>query len=244
MLNYQDIFKRYEMKYLISSAQYEAVRKAMEPYVTGDSFGKSIICNIYMDTPDYLLIRRSIDKPVYKEKLRLRSYGLATPDSSVFLELKKKYESIVYKRRVSVTELEAEAFILRGDRVEGKSRLEEQIFHEIAYSMDHYGNLQPAVFLSYDREAFYCIGDRDVRITFDENILWRNYNISLCSGIYGVPLLGRNQVLMEVKTSTAIPLWLTMLLSKNHIYKTTFSKYGNAYKAIYNMKQRKDNKYA
>ena len=174
MLNYQDIFKRYEIKYLIHRSQYEAVRKAMEPYMTGDSFGRSTICNIYMDTPGYLMIRRSIDRPVYKEKLRLRSYGLATPDSRVFLELKKKYESVVYKRRVSMTEQEAEAFLFHGDRVAGETCRERQIWNEIAYTMAHYGKLQPAVFLSYDREAFYCKGDRDVRLTFDENILWRD----------------------------------------------------------------------
>ncbi len=244
MFNYRDVFKRYEIKYLINGAQYEAVRRAMEPYVTEDSFGRSTICNIYMDTPEYLMIRRSIDRPVYKEKLRLRSYGLAAPDSQVFLELKKKYESVVYKRRVHMSEQEAENFLLHGDRVEVKSHRESQIFDEIAYTMNHYGNLQPAVFLSYDREAFYCKGDSDVRLTFDENILWRDYDISLCSGIYGTSILDRNQVLMEIKTGTAIPLWLTEILSTNRIYKTTFSKYGNAYKAIYNMKQRKDDKYA
>ena len=210
----------------------------------GDSFGRSTICNIYMDTPEYLMIRRSIDRPVYKEKLRLRSYGLATPDSRVFLELKKKYESVVYKRRVPITEQEAEAFLFHGDRVAGETCREQQIWNEIEYTMAHYGNLQPAVFLSYDREAFYCKGDRDVRLTFDENILWRDYDISLCSGIYGASILDRNQVLMEIKTGTAIPLWLTEILSKNRIYKTTFSKYGNAYKAIYNMIQRKGDRYA
>lgn len=244
MSAYQNRFKRYELKYLITRAQCERLKRLMEPYITGDSFGRSTVCNIYFDTPSYLLIRRSIDRPVYKEKLRLRSYGLCSPESPAFLELKKKYESVVYKRRASMTEQEAEEFLLRGDSAAPDSPAEKQVLREIRYTMEHYENLQPAVFLSYNREAFFCIGDRDVRITFDDNILWRDYDLSLCSGIYGAPILSRNQVLMEIKTAAAIPLWLAELLSKEQIYKTSFSKYGSAYKAIFNRQQRKDDQYA
>lgn len=244
MSAYQTIFKRYEMKYLITKKQCERLKLFMEPYVSGDSFGKSTVCNIYFDTPSYLLIRRSIDKPVYKEKLRLRSYGLCCPESPVFLELKKKYASVVYKRRASMTEREADAFLLRGDSVASDSLTEKQVLREIRYTMEHYENLQPAVFLSYNREAFFCIGDRDVRITFDDNILWRDYDLSLNSGIYGAPILDRNQVLMEIKAAAAIPLWLAKLLSEEQIYKTSFSKYGSAYKEIFNRQQRKDDQYA
>ena len=244
MYAYQNIFKRYELKYLLTRAQYETVRTAIVPYTEGDIYGKSTVCNIYMDTPDFLLIRRSIDKPMYKEKLRLRSYGVPNPDSLVFLELKKKCDSVVYKRRISLTEREAEAFLLCGDRVDNKTGSEDQILREMEYAMAYYGSLQPAVFLSYDREAFYDKGDRDVRITFDENILWRDYDLSLCAGVHGTPLLDRNQVLMEIKTGTSIPLWLAEILSQNRLYKTPFSKYGNVYKLIFTMKQRKDDQYA
>ena len=228
MSAYQNIFKRYEMKYLISRAQYERLKEGMGPYMTGDSFGRSVICNIYFDTLDFLLIRRSIDHPVYKEKLRLRSYGIAQPDSRVFVELKKKYDAVVYKRRVPMKEYEAMAYLLEGQR----ENQQGQILKEIDYALAYYKSLEPAMFLSYRREAFYGKENREFRITFDEKIQWREYDLSLCYGDYGTPLLKKEQVLMEIKTGTSIPLWMTALLSQNHIYKTTFSKYGTAYRSL------------
>ena len=170
----------------------------------------AIKCNLYFDTPDFLLIRRSIEKPIYKEKLRLRSYGKATPEKEVFPELKKKYKGIVYKRRLEMTESKAMACLL------GKlSFPDTQIGREISYCFERYKNLAPRVFLSYEREAFYAKDSGDFRMTFDKNILWRDYDLSLCSGIYGTPILDSDQILLEVKTSGAIPLWLTSWLSEN-----------------------------
>ena len=224
---YQNIFKRYELKYLISQQQKQLIIEKMQDYMKGDTYGKSTICNIYFDTPDFLLIRRSVEKPIYKEKLRLRSYGIATPDSNTFVELKKKYQSVVYKRRINMAEKDSMAFLC--DRA---PIVNSQIGKEIDYCFESYKNLQPKVVISYSREAFYSKTDSNFRITFDENILWRDYDLSLCKGIYGMPILKVNQVLMEIKTSTAIPLWMTAILSENYIYKTSFSKYGNAYSAI------------
>lgn len=227
MADYQNVFKRYELKYLISKSQQEQIKQRMMEYMTGDAYGRSTICNIYFDTPSYLLIRRSIERPVYKEKLRLRSYGVAQPDSVVFMELKKKYQSVVYKRRINTTEKEA-IRCLCGEKMCGNS----QIAHELDYFLHQY-HPKPTVFLSYEREAFYAKGDREFRVTFDENILWRDYELSLCAGAYGSPVLEDGQVLMEIKTGTSIPLWMTSLLSEYHIYKTSFSKYGTVYKQIY-----------
>lgn len=224
----QHVFKRFEIKYLITKTQQRDILQNMAERMDQDAYGRSTICNIYLDTPDYLLIRRSIDGPVYKEKLRLRSYGTATPDSKIFLELKKKYQSVVYKRRISLPEKEAMAYL------QGNGEMPDtQISREIAYTLQHYTNLQPAVFLSYEREAFFAKDDPLFRITFDENILWRDYDVSLCDGVYGMPILDGKQVLMEMKTVTAIPLWLTALLSEKQIKKCSFSKYGNAYRSIF-----------
>lgn len=223
----QNIFKRYEMKYLISRSQQKYIKRQMEQYMCADRYGGSTVCNIYFDTPSYLLIRRSLDGPVYKEKLRLRSYGVATPGSKTFLELKKKYQKVVHKRRVAMPEKEAMCYLCNGVRT-----VDSQIIHEIDYFMRFYDGLQPKVFLSYRREAFFGAEDADFRVTFDENILWRDDDLSLCSGIYGLPLLDSGQVLMEVKATNSIPLWMTALLSENQIHKTSFSKYGNAYRAI------------
>lgn len=227
-MGYQNIFKRYEIKYLISKEQQKEIKNRMREYMVGDKYGRSTICNIYFDTPSYLLIRRSIEKPVYKEKLRLRSYGTAQPDSTAFIELKKKYKSVVYKRRISMTEEDAMKYLCKREKI-----TDTQITREIDYFFSQYEALQPAVFLSYEREAFYAKDDYDFRITFDENILWRDYNLSLCSGIHGSPILQNGQVLMEIKTGAAIPLWMTSILSEKHIYKTSFSKYGNAYQKIF-----------
>lgn len=225
---YQNTFKRYELKYLITKEQKEMLQQVFQQYMKADEYGKSTICNIYFDTPDSLLIRRSLEKPVYKEKLRVRSYGTATGDSTVFVELKKKYKSVVYKRRVSVREHEAMDYLCKGKPLP----IQNQITEEIDYACEFYKNLEPAVFLSYEREAFYGKYDRELRITFDENILWRDTDISLCAPTYGTPILQPGFSLMEIKIAGAMPLWLAELLSECRIYKTSFSKYGNAYLAM------------
>jgi len=222
----QNIFKRYEIKYLLTKEQMELIKIEMMEYMKGDDYGKSTICNIYYDTPSHLLIRRSIEKPIYKEKLRVRSYGLATPNSRVFVELKKKYNDVVYKRRVSMSAEDAENYLCHGEQPPKPS----QITEEIDYFCKLYSGLEPAIFISYEREAFYSKTDDNFRVTFDQNILWRDSDISLNCGIYGNPILGYNEVLMEIKTSSSIPLWMAHILSENKIYKTSFSKYGNAYK--------------
>ncbi len=224
-MGYQDIFKRYELKYLLTREQKMLLLEAMEPYMEPDEHGRSLICNLYFDTPDYILVRRSMEAPVYKEKLRLRSYGTATHNSEVFLELKKKYKGVVYKRRVSAVEREAMDYLVKGRSL----RRRGQITEEIDYFKEMYPGLAPAMFLSYEREAFYGKQDRELRITFDEDIQWRQEELSLCTDPYGNAVLQPDTALMEVKIASAMPLWLCRLLADNSIFKTGFSKYGNAY---------------
>lgn len=225
---YQSVFKRYELKYLLSQEQKQAVLRAMEPYMKLDKYGRTTIRNIYYDTDTYLLIRRSIEKPAYKEKLRIRSYSRAEPNSTVFVELKKKYQSVVYKRRISLPEEEAMLWVA-GIR---HCHKHTQIANEVDYFMEYYRTLHPALFLSYEREAYYSIDESDFRVTFDDNILCRQENLSLESQVYGTPILPEGKVLMEIKCSGGIPLWMVQVLSKEHIYKTSFSKYGTAYQTI------------
>lgn len=224
----QNVFKRYEIKYVIHENQRQALENAMAEYMQPDAYGKSSICNIYFDTPDKLLIRRSLEKPIYKEKLRVRSYGVAQEQQQVFVELKKKYKQVVYKRRVAMAEWEARQYLQQG-AVLGPHT---QILKEIDYFKSFYPGIQPAVFLSYDRSAFYSKDDPDFRMTFDENILWRDSDLSLTNGIYGQPLLKKGSVLLEVKTASALPLWLVHFFNDNRIYKASFSKYGKAYEAM------------
>ena len=225
---FQTVFKRYEIKYMITLEQKAKVLDAMEPYMKPDKYGRTTIRNIYYDTDTYLLIRRSIEKPAYKEKLRIRSYGRAKPDSTVFVELKKKYKHVVYKRRISLPETEAMEWLSR----EQHCHKHTQISEEVDYFLDYYRTLHPVVFLSYEREAFYANDSSDFRVTFDDNILCRQEDLSLESEVYGTPILPEGMVLMEIKCSGGIPLWMTEVLSREKIYKTSFSKYGTAYRTL------------
>lgn len=227
-MDYQTIFKRYELKYLLTENQKHAVLRAMEPYMELDQYGRTTIRNIYFDTDSYRLVRHSIESPAYKEKLRLRSYSQAEPQSTVFVELKKKYRKIVYKRRIAMSEREAMDWLVNGQHCRENS----QIAEEINYCLKYYENLKPVVFLSYEREAFFAKDQSGFRVTFDENILCRQENISLEANPYGFPLLPEGMSLMEIKCAGAIPLWMIHALSREQIYKTTFSKYGTAYKTL------------
>lgn len=222
---YQAVFERYELKYMLTAEQKAYVLEAIKPYMALDQYGRDTIRNIYYDTDNYRLIRRSIEKPAYKEKLRIRSYKRVSSESPVFVELKKKYKSVVYKRRLVMPEQEAMEWM------ETKRHRESgtQISNEIEYFLEYYETLQPRVFLSYEREAYYALDGSEFRVTFDENILCREEELSLEADVYGTPLLDEGQCLMEIKCSGGIPMWMTEILSKEKLYKTSFSKYGTYY---------------
>lgn len=222
---YQTVFKRYELKYMLTLEQKEKILEAMQPYMELDCYGRTTIRNLYFDTENYRLIRRSIEKPAYKEKLRIRSYRKVDAESPVYVELKKKYKHVVYKRRISMSERMAMEWIC--ERKEHHH--ETQISEEIEYFMDYYETLCPTVFLSYEREAYYAKDGSDFRVTFDENILCRENELTLESEAWGSSILEDGKVLMEIKCSGGIPLWMTHVLAQEHIYKTSFSKYGTAY---------------
>lgn len=235
-MEYQNVFKRYEMKYMMTTGEKEKVLHAMEPHMALDQYGRTVIRNIYFDTENYRLIRRSIEKPAYKEKLRIRSYSQAKPDSTVFVELKKKYKKVVYKRRISLPEEEAMEWVTGAEHCQSSS----QIAEEVDYFLEYYNSLRPAVFLSYEREAFYSKDNDSFRVTFDDRILCRQEDLSLESDIYGEPILPEGMVLMEIKCAGGIPLWMLQVLSEEHIYQTSFSKYGTAYEKVIFPKLRKE----
>lgn len=220
----QMIFRRYELKYRLTRPQMEALKGEMKKHMRPDPHGRSTVQSLYFDTPDFLLVRRSMEHPLYKEKLRLRSYGVAEADTPVFLELKKKFDSVVYKRRIELPLAQAEDYVRTGVKPR-----DTQIMREIDYCMAHYPDLKPRMLLSYQREAFYGAEDGEFRMTFDDTILWREEDLSLSAGIGGRALLPPDTVLLEVKCAGAMPLWLAHWFSANHIYKTSFSKYGTAY---------------
>lgn len=223
---YQTVFKRYEIKYLLTREQQKAILLAMEPHMTPDAYGPTTIRNLYFDTDNYRLIRRSIERPDYKEKLRIRSYRRVGLQDEVFVELKKKFKGVVYKRRLVMTAGQAEQWLQGGAPCPAAN----QIAQEINYFMSYYESLAPKVYLSYDRQAY--VGENDFRVTFDENIRARQDDLSLDTEPGGKALLPENTVLMELKTGGAIPLWMTRELTRLKIYKASFSKYGKAYEQL------------
>ena len=228
------IFRRREVKYRLTQRQAEELRREMESRMRPDPHGRSVIQSLYLDTPDFLLIRRSMERPLYKEKLRLRSYGVARADTPVFLELKKKFKKVVYKRRVELPLAEAEDWLRTGE-----TGRDSQIMREIDYCRTIYRELAPRMLLSYRREAFFGREDEDFRMTFDDEIRWRTRELSLSAGIFGRELLGQDTVLLEVKTAGGMPLWLARHLSGKRIYKTSYSKYGTAYQTYFGETRRR-----
>ena len=227
-MSYQAVFKRYELKYLLTQSQKAALLACMDPHMALDQYGRVLIRNLYYDTDNYRMIRRSIEKPAYKEKLRIRSYGPAAPGEKVFVELKKKYDDVVYKRRLSTTEPVAL------DWLAGNSPcpVDSQIGREITYARDFYETLHPVLFLAYEREAYYAKDGSDFRVTFDDHILCSQDELSLSAKVQGLSLLDEDYVLMELKCSGGLPLWMVQHLSRERIYKTSFSKYGTAYQQL------------
>ena len=220
------VFQRVEQKYLLTDAQYTTLWDVLQPYMKPDAYGRSTVCSIYFDTPDRRLVRTSLEKPVYKEKLRLRTYGVPKPDSPAFVELKKKYKGVVYKRRITLPYAEAFRWLCGGEAPEKDS----QIQREIAWFLQFYGDLEPAAALCCDRDALYGREDDSLRITFDEAIRWRVEDVDLLHGDGGAQLLPDGVRLMEIKTVGGMPGWLADALGELHIYPTSYSKYGSAYR--------------
>lgn len=227
MGNYQKIFERKEVKYLLSYKQWESLLKQMEPFMKLDEYGKHLISNIYYDTNTWYLARHSMSKPTHKEKVRVRSYGVPQMNEAVFLELKKKYKGIVYKRRTSMPLNRTERFLSH----EKISLLTEsnQILKEFQYVMACYPDLKPAMYISYERLAYLGKEDPNVRMTFDQNILYRTYDLSLAQGSYGKEILPEEKLLMEIKINGGMPLWLVNALTDLAIYPAKFSKFSTGY---------------
>lgn len=225
---YQKIFKRNEIKFLITNQQKEYILESLKDYLKISEYKKTNIRNLYYDTDNYLLIRRSIERPTYKEKFRIRCYQKPNNNTDIYMEIKKKYNSIVYKRRICIPYSEYQIWNNNTKFI----NLDNQILNEINYLFELYDGLKPKIFLAYDRESYYYKLDENIRITFDNNIIGRDYDLDLCSNIYGEKVLDDNYYIMEIKCNGGLPLWMLNVLSKQKIYKTRFSKYGELYKKL------------
>lgn len=207
-----------------------------------DNFCKNgdryMIYNLYFDTEDDDVIRRSLEKPYYKEKLRMRSYTLPTcDDDMVFLELKKKIGGVVSKRRVRMTLSQATNFIEKGNIPAMDRYKDKQVLEEIADFLSR-NPAKEKVYISYERRAYFDKDNPELRVSVDKNILTRRKDVNLISGDYGAELLSEGRMLMEIKCDAHIPLWLCHLLSEMKLYKTNFSKYGTEYKSFLKSKYR------
>lgn len=213
-----DVFKRYEYKYLVNKSLLIKLKELLASHnFFIDDYGLSTIKSLYFDTPNNLLVTRSLDKPIYKEKLRLRGYS----DSSYYLEIKKKYDGIVYKRRIKTNLNECSSFL------DYNYNYKCQIGQEINFFRDYYKELMPSMLIMYEREAYHNL-DSDLRITIDYDIRYRNYKLWDFDYELGNKLID-GYILLEIKCSSAYPLWLVRFLSENKIFKCSFSKYGYAY---------------
>lgn len=218
------VFERQEKKYVLDKRQYTNLTAQLQSYMKPDAYGFNNISSLYFDTDDYKLIRHSLDKPAYKEKLRLRSYGIPKADDTVYLELKKKYQGITYKRRIQLTNREAEQYLKKNICPAQQG----QIFQEIDWFVRQHP-LQPKVLINYKRIALTGRENPELRITFDFDLCWRDHNLDLSKGGFGTPLLSPDYRLMEIKTLNAIPCWLSSMLTRLQIYPSSFSKYGYVY---------------
>ncbi len=242
-----EVFNRFEKKYFVTQEKMARVLDEIEKYMTPDKNNINrqtySICNLYFDTEDDYLIRTSLSKPVYKEKIRLRTYGTSKKEDIAFLEIKKKVDGLVNKRRTKITIEDAYRFIENGGKVAVDEYMNTQVLKELAYMVRNY-KLYPKVMIAYDRMAYFEKGNPDLRISFDTNIRTRRDNLKLEEGDYGALLVQPGMWLMEIKTAKAMPIWLTDLLAREEIRKVSFSKYGTEFKDYIKNKRNKEAVYA
>lgn len=218
------IFKRYEKKYRLKKEQAEALMSIINDRIVPDRYGRNTICSLYLDTPDFLLIRNSIDAEDYKEKLRVRSYGVPGTEKYLYFEIKKKFDGIVYKRRVTMTSDEVWSYI-----ESAVPPMDSQIMREIDYAMRIYRHPKPSVCILCEREAFFASDDSNVRLTFDRDLRYRRDFPNKDNVSEGIRIIGDDECILEIKTAGAVPLWLAHALTECKIFPQSFSKYGNAY---------------
>lgn len=227
MADFQNTFERKEIKYILTPQQHEAFVEGLAGYAREDRYGSTRIYNIYYDTPHFSLIRNSLEKPKYKEKLRLRCYGIPKKDSTSFIEIKKKYRGIVYKRRIAMSYENAIRYLNQGY----PSGQDSQIAKEIDYFLLHYRPMRPAMAIAYTREAYAGVQDPQLRLTFDHDLIWSVDDLDLTKGVRGQQILPKDHYLLELKIASAFPRRLADLLTQLEIYPTSVSKYGEGFKA-------------
>lgn len=227
-------FKRYEKKYIISKEKLDKIMPSLLEYMELDPFcingGEYRIYSIYYDTVNHDIIRQNSSKPVYKEKMRVRSYyDKHNPEDKVFMEIKKKSDGIGNKRRIKLKIKEIEPFVNEGILPETNDYLSSQVARELQYFLKK-NKVAPALYVQYDRLALFGKEDKDFRMTFDRNVRTRRSNFEFGERDEDELLLPDGNYIMEIKILGAMPLWLTRILSENELFSRGFSKYGVRFK--------------
>ncbi|WP_241157357.1 polyphosphate polymerase domain-containing protein [Adlercreutzia sp. ZJ242] len=313
MSAYAEVFQRVEKKYRVSAWQRRCVEEALREFMEPDAYGVTRVTSVYWDTPSRSLIARSLEKPLYKEKLRLRAYGIAAgkalastflaagaasgapaahaadgalprlaschlgrsarrgaegsgPErvtaaslaaaspafassaALVFVELKKKYQGVVYKRRVGISlaaaqaylsgmpyEQACEAFPLDDAALaaESLSARSVQIAREIDAMRARHAQLSPSMGIACDRVAWlpraeHAVGLGELRVTFDSALSCLDGAAACGRRGSWEPVIDNAESVMEIKGAGPLPLWLAAALSGAQAYPTSFSKYGAA----------------
>lgn len=225
----QKQFKRKESKYILDKETFALFKKDLAEYMVADQFAKSTITNIYFDNEDFDMIQDAIAKKNGREKVRMRIYDVQpSATSQAFLEIKKKEEGIGYKFRLTSNPKAAVNYVERG--LADATITDFQVTSELKNLRQRYGKISPKMYIYYDRSSFKGKADKKVRLTIDQNLIYRDFDLLSNQGKYGYPLLDTNLMIMEIKVAGEKPEWLNQLLEKYQIEKKSFSKYGNAYR--------------
>lgn len=229
---------------MITDEQYENIIDKIEEKMVLDEYNEGgqlyTIMNLYYDTENDNLVSTGLKREgKYRYKIRLRSYDASYP--TAFLEIKKKVDGLVNKRRTLMYIDDVNPFLSEHILVPESDIVKRQVIEEIDVIAKR-ERLYPKVVLCYDRRAFFARNpeDGDLRVTFDTNIRARRYDLDLRKGSYGEKILPDGYVLMEVKVDRAVPLWLARLMSENNVRKRRFSKYGTEF-SHYIREKRKEN---
>ena len=238
-----DTFERKEKKYVLDEKTLAHFMQLVGDKFGDDQYAHSTISSLYYDTPEFSMINRSIEEPLYKEKMRIRCYDDPSDEAGVFVELKKKFKGIVYKRRIRMSIEGAYAYLegtpyshasLLGSAIESleMDMIKQQNIREIDACLNRHGKLSPAIMVVVERHSIRSTDGSNLRITFDRNARWRAHNLRFDTGFQGTPIFGGGEIIMEVKALGTYPLWLVQALDEIEAYPVSCSKVGLAYKAL------------
>ena len=218
----KEVFERKEVKYILTPKEHQELMTALKDHLKKDKYFKGTNCSIYFDNDEHYIAVHNLEKPLYKEKLRIRSYNVPKSlDDTIFIEIKKKFKGLGNKRRIAVKLKDFYRYLETGELKTDN----QQIKSELDYCFKFY-NLKPSLYLAYDRLSYCGKNEPDFRVTFDQNIRSRTTDLKLEHGDEGEKYFKNNEVIMEVKALNSFPLWFVKTLSKLQIYPTSFTKFG------------------